>query len=97
LNCDDAGGVLELALGFGELRPLELGKECVLSRSHEDFASFDLLQLAPLELGKTERARLAANEVDLPTGGHVDDVERRFVTVSVEGGFATDVELVFRQ
>jgi hypothetical protein len=45
----------------------------------------------PVELGDAERARLPADQVDLPAGVLIDDIEEGLSTVGIKGGLAADV------
>ena len=94
---EEAGYILELAQGPAEPRPFELRQDDVFRGRHEQRQPVEVDQEAGVELGPAVRAGLPADEVDLPAGGQVDQVELRFVAEGRQCGGLVGVVLVSRQ
>ena len=79
LALDDPRRIFDLTLRLVLFCPFEFRDENVLRASDVNARSANDMQLTPIELNATEFAILLENQVCLPSGREVDDVELQCV------------------
>src|SRR5450432_618124 len=73
---EDSGGIPQLQIAAAALlRPFELGEDGIFGRGHEDAHAQQIAFRSSAHFLHGKRARSADDEIGLPGGRHVDDIE----------------------